>query len=138
LSLGVATKPIQGVILGNDSSSFALQVFAETGVRTEHSKNKIQIKKKAKDVKGCSFGVLLNLNKEILNIYLDGELQKTSASPKGPTFKGLTGMFCAALSLYGTNVQMSLVTGIETPPPPGLERHKLFIISRLFHKIIHK
>lgn len=118
--LGVARKPVQGVILGNDSSSFALQVFTETGVRTENTKNKIQLKKKANDIKGSIFGVLLDLNKEMLNIYLDGELQKTATSPKGPSFKGLSGMFCAGLCLYGTNAMMNLTTGIETPPSPGL------------------
>lgn len=119
--LGVSRKPVQGIILGNDTNSFALQVFAGTSVRTENSKNKIQIKRKAADIKGSSFGVLLDLNKEILNVYLDGELQVRTKSSKGPSFKGLSGMFCAGLCLYGSNVKMSLVTGIETPPPPGMQ-----------------
>ncbi|XP_020900175.1 E3 ubiquitin-protein ligase TRIM9 [Exaiptasia diaphana] len=118
IAIGVARKPSQGIILGNDKNSFALQVFAGTSVRTEHSKNKIQIKRKAAEINGSSFGVLLDLNKEILNVYLNGELQVRSTSSKGPSFKGLSGMFCAGLCLYGSNVKMSLVTGIETPPPP--------------------
>ena len=73
----------------------------------------------AAEINGSSFGVLLDLNKEVLNIYLNGELQVRTKSSKGPSFKGLSGMFCAGLCLYGTNVKMSLVTGIETPPPPG-------------------
>lgn len=120
INTGVARKPIQGIILGNDDNSFALQVFAGTSVRTEHSKNKIQIKRKAADINGSSFGVLLDLNKEILNVYLDGELQIRNKNSKGPSFKGLSGMFCAGLCLYGSNVKMSLMTGIETPPAPGL------------------
>ncbi|XP_048586453.1 E3 ubiquitin-protein ligase TRIM9 [Nematostella vectensis] len=118
IAVGVARRPTQDSIIGNDTNSFALQVFQGAAVRTENTKNKIQIKRKAKDLKNSAFGVLLDLNKEILNVYLDGELQTDSGRPKGPSFKGLSGMFCAGLCLYGAKVQLNLVTGIETPPPP--------------------
>lgn len=116
---GVAKKITQDSILGNTSSSYALQVFEGTTARTENSKHKIQIKRKAKDLKESSFGVLLDLNKQFLNIYLDGELQTDISRPKGPSFKGLSGELCAGLCLYGTKVEMSMVTGIATPSAPG-------------------
>jgi len=116
---GVAKKITQDSILGNTSSSYALQVFEGTTARTENSKHKIQIKRKAKDLKESSFGVLLDLNKQFLNIYLDGELQTDISRPKGPSFKGLRGELCAGLCLYGTKVEMSMVTGIATPSAPG-------------------
>ena len=117
---GVAKKTSQDAILGNTSSSYALQVFEGTTARTENSKHKIQIKRKAKDLKENSFGVFLDLNNQFLNIYLDGELQTDIGRPKGPSFKGLSGEFCAGLCLYGTKVEMSMVTGIATPSPPGI------------------
>lgn len=116
---GVAKNTTQDSILGNASSSYALQVFEGTTARTENSKHKIQIKRKAKDLKESSLGVLLNLNKQFLNIYLDGELQTDISRPKGPSFKGLSGEFCAGLCLYGTKVEMNMVTGIATPSAPG-------------------
>lgn len=116
---GVAKKITQDSILGNTSSSYALQVFEGTTARIENSKHKIQIKRKAKDLKESSFGVLLDLNNQFLNIYLDGELQTDISRPKGPSFKGLSGEFCAGLCLYGTKVEMSMVTGIATPSAPG-------------------
>ena len=94
-------------------------MFEGTTARTENSKHKIQIKRKAKELKESSFGVLLDLNKQFLNIYLDGELQTDISRPKGPSFKGLSGELCAGLSLYGTKVEMSMVTGIATPSAPG-------------------
>ena len=118
---GVAKKVTQDSILGNASSSYALQVFEGTTARTENSKHKIQIKRKAKDLKESSFGVLLDLNKHFLNIYVDGELQTDISRPKGPSFKGLSGEFCAGLCLYGTKVEMSMITGIATPSAPGRE-----------------
>lgn len=94
-------------------------MFEGTTVRTANSKHKIQIKRKAKDLKESYFGIFLDLNNQFLNIYLDGELQTDFSRPKGPSFKGLSGEFCAGLCLYGTKVEMSMVTGIATPPPPG-------------------
>ena len=94
-------------------------MFEGATARTENTKHKIQIKRKAKDLKESSFGVLLDLNKQFLNIYLDGELQTDISRPKGPTFKGLSGEMCAGLCLYGSTVEMSMVTGIATPLPPG-------------------
>ena len=85
----------------------------------ESSKNKIQIRRKASDLKKSSVGVLLNLNRQYLNIYLDGELLTDVGRPKGPSFGGVNGAFCAGLCLYGTKVEVSLETGIGTPPPPG-------------------
>lgn len=124
LFAGVAKKTTQESIPGNTSSSYALQVFEGTTARTENSKHKIQIKKKAKDLKDSSFGVFLDLNNRFLNVYHDGELQTDISRPKGPSFKGLSGEYCAALCLYGTKVELSMVTGIATPLPPGI--HQLF------------
>lgn len=90
-----------------------------TTARIENTKHKMQIKRKAKDLKGSSFGVLLDLNNQFLNIYLDGELQTDISRPKGPTFKGLSGEMIAGLCLYGSKVEMSMVTGIATPLVPG-------------------
>jgi len=118
LAVGVAKKITRDSVLGNISSSYALQVFEGTTARTENSKHKIQIKRKAKDLKESSFGVFLDLNKQFLNIYLDGELQTDISRPKGPSFKGLSGELCAGLCLYGTKVEMSMVTGIATPSAP--------------------
>ena len=61
----------------------------------------------------------MDLNNQFLNIYLDGELQTDIGRPKGPSFKGLSGEFCAALCLYGTKVEVTMVTGIATPSVPG-------------------
>lgn len=117
---GVAKKKSQDSILGNASSSYALQVLEGTTARIENTKHKIQIKRKAKDLKGSRFGVLLDLNSQFLNIYLDGELQTDISRPKGPTFRGLSGEMCAGLCLYGSKVEMSIVTGIATPLAPGI------------------
>ena len=117
---GVAKKKSQDSILGNSSSSYALQVLEGTTARIENTKHKIQIKRKAKGLKGSSFGVLLDLNNQFLNIYLDGELQTDINRPKGPTFKGLSGEMSAGLCLYGSKVEMSMVTGIATPLAPGI------------------
>jgi len=121
---GVAKKTTQESIPGNTSSSYALQVFGGITARTENSKHKIQIKKKAKDLEDSNFGVFLDLNNRFLNVYLDGELQTDISRPKGPSFKGLSGEYCAALCLYGTKVELSMITGIATPLPPGM--HQLF------------
>ncbi|XP_073248422.1 E3 ubiquitin-protein ligase TRIM9-like [Porites lutea] len=118
IAVGVAKKTTQESIPGNTSSSYALQVFEGITAHTENSKHKIQIKKKAKDLKDSSFGVFLDLNNRFLNVYLDGELQTDISCPKGPSFKGLSGEYCAALCLYGTKVELSMVTGIATPLPP--------------------
>lgn len=91
-----------------------------TTARIENTKHKMQIKRKAKDLKGSRFGVLLDLNSQFLNIYLDGELQTDISRPKGPTFKGLSGEMSAGLCLYGSKVEMSMVTGIATPLVPGI------------------
>lgn len=116
---GVAKRITQDSILGNTSGSYALQIFEGTTARTENAKHKIQIKRKAKDLKESSLGVLMDLNNQFLNIYLDGELQTDIGRPKGPSFKGLSGEFCAALCLYGTKVEVTMVTGIATPSVPG-------------------
>ncbi|XP_068681372.1 E3 ubiquitin-protein ligase TRIM9-like [Montipora foliosa] len=118
IAVGVAKKISQDSILGNNSSSYALQVFEGATARTENTKHKIQIKRKAKDLKESSFGVLLDLKNQFLNIYLDGELQTDIGRPKGPTFKGLSGEMCAGLCLYGSKVEMSIATGIATPLAP--------------------
>ena len=124
LFAGVAKKTTQESIPGNTSSSYALQILEGITARTENSKHKIQIKKKVKDLKDSSFGVFLDLNNRFLNVYLDGELQTDISRPKGPSFKGLSGEYCAALCLYGTKVELSMITGIATPLPPGM--HQLF------------
>lgn len=95
-------------------------MFEGTTARTENSKHKIQIKRMAKDLKGSSLGVLLDLNNQFLNIYLNGELQTDISRPKGPSFKVLSGEVCAGLCLYGSKVEMSMITGIATPSPPGI------------------
>ncbi|PFX18591.1 E3 ubiquitin-protein ligase TRIM9 [Stylophora pistillata] len=118
IAVGVAKKITQDSILGNTSGSYALQIFEGTTARTENAKHKIQIKRKAKDLKDSSLGVFLDLNNQFLNIYLDGELQTDIGRPKGPSFKGLSGEFCAALCLYGAKVEMTMVTGIATPSVP--------------------
>ena len=117
---GISKQRNQETIPGNDSDSYALQVFQGTNARVESSKNKIRISRAAAELEGCSVGVLLNLSRQHLNLYLDGQLLTDIGRPKGPSFRAVNGTFCASLCLYGANVGMSLVTGIATPSPPGL------------------
>lgn len=81
----------------------------------ENTHNRLQVKQKSKEFKGSNFAVLLDLDKRIMNIYLNGKLQTDQTRPKGPSFVGITGTFYPALCLYGTSVQASIQSGLHVP-----------------------
>lgn len=112
---------------GNDPNSFALQIFENTSLWCENSYNRLQIKQKAKDIKGSNVAVLLDLENQIMNIYWNGKLQTDDSRPGGPSMVGMVGPIRPAFSMFGGCVQLSLQTGLERPTTcPGKRwvRHK--------------
>ena len=100
---------------GNDVNSFALQIFENTTLWCENSHTRLQIKQKAKDIKGSNVAVLLDLEQQIMNIYWNGSLQTDDSRPGGPSFVGVVGPVKPAFSVFGITVQFSLQTGLEKP-----------------------
>lgn len=100
---------------GNDANSFALQIFENTSLWCENSHNRLQIKQKAKDIKGNNVAVLLDLENQIMNIYWNGKLQTDDSRPGGPSMVGVVGPIRPAFSMFGGCVQLSLQTGLERP-----------------------
>ena len=100
---------------GNDENSVALQIFENTSLWCEHSHNRLQIKQKAKDIKGSNVAVLLDLENQFMNIYWNGKLQTDDSRPGGPSLVGVVGPIRPAFSMFGGCVQLSLRTGLERP-----------------------
>ena len=112
---------------GNDANSFALQIFENTSLWCENSYNRLQIKQKAKDIKGNNVALLLDLENQIINIYWNGKLQTDDSRPGGPSMMGVVGPIRPAFSMFGGCVQLSLQTGLERPntcPGKIWVRHK--------------
>ena len=80
-----------------------------------NNSNRIQVKRKTKDIKESNIAFLLDLNKEIMNVNLKGQLQSDDNRPGGPTFIGVQGEFYPAMTLFGNNVQISVQSGLEVP-----------------------
>ena len=59
--------------------------------------------------------MLLDLEKQIMNIYWNGRLQTDDSRPGGPSLVGVIGPVRPAFSLLGSSVQLSLQTGLEKP-----------------------
>lgn len=102
-------------LTGNDANSFALQIFENTTLWCENSHNRLQIKQKAKDIKGSNIAVLLDLERQIINLYWNGKLQTDDSRPGGPSLVGVVGPVRPAFSVFGSGVQLSLQTGLERP-----------------------
>ena len=100
---------------GDDDDSFALQVFENTTLWCENTSHRLQVKQKANQMKGSNVAVLLDLDQQTLNIYLNGKLQTDDSRPGGPSLVGLTGPLYPALSMFGTNIQMSVQSGLKIP-----------------------
>ena len=115
---------------GNDANSFALQIFENTSLWCENSYNRLQIKQKAKDIKGSNVAVLLDLENQTMNIYWNGKLQTDDSRPGGPSMVGVVGPIRPAFSMFGGCVQLSLQTRLERPttcPGKVWVRHKMTI-----------
>lgn len=100
---------------GNNSNSFALQIFENTTLWCENSHNRLQIKQKPKEIKGSNVAVLLDLERQIMNVYWNGKLQTDDSRPGGPSLVGVVGPVKPAFSMFGSCVQLSLQTGQERP-----------------------
>ncbi|KAJ7379928.1 hypothetical protein OS493_012689 [Desmophyllum pertusum] len=109
--VGIARKIIEDPILGEDSDSYAVQINEHPNASCSNTKNRVQIKRPSKELTHANIGVLLNLDEHFLNLYLNGKLLTDPSRPNGPTFVGLSGEFYPALSLYGTNVKLTVHTG---------------------------
>lgn len=106
---------------GDFDDSFALQIYENTTMWCENTNRRLQIKQKTKEFKGCNIAILLDLDESTMCIYLNGKLQTDQSRPKGPSFIGVKGVFRPALCLFGSSVQMSILSGLEVPTkPPGI------------------
>ena len=81
----------------------------------ENTQQRLQIKQKTKEFKGSNIAIFLDLDEGTMSVYLNGKLQADQSRPKGPSFVGVTGSLRPALCLYGTSVQLSVLTGLENP-----------------------
>lgn len=107
--------------LGDTEGSFALQIYENTTMWCENTNQRLQIKQKTKEFKGSNIAILLDLDDATMCIYLNGKLQTDQSRPKGPSFVGVNGTFRPALSIFGTSVQTSVLSGLEVPvTPPGI------------------
>ena len=50
-----------------------------------------------------------------MNIYWNGRLQTDDSRPGGPSFVGVVGPVKPAFSVFGSSVQLSILTGLEKP-----------------------
>ena len=100
---------------GNDTNSFALQIYENSTLWCENTHNRLQIKQKTKDVKGSNVAVLLDLENQIMNVYWNGKLQTDDTRPGGPSLVGVVGPVRPAFSVFGSTIQLSLQTGLDRP-----------------------
>ena len=100
---------------GNDTNSFALQIFENSNLWCENSHNRLQVKQKTKDIKGSNIAVLLDLERQTMNVYWNGRLQTDDNHPGRHSFVGIVGPVTPAFSVLGSIVQFSLHTGLEKP-----------------------
>ena len=97
-----------------------MQLFENVSMRTDSTNNRIQVRNKPKVIKDSNIAVLLDLDRHVMYVYLNGKLQSVESRPGGPTFTEVMGTFYPALSLFGTSVQLSVQSGLPVPKtPPG-------------------
>ena len=99
----------------------------------ENSHNRLQIKQKAKEIKGSNISVLLDLEQKIMNIYWNGRLQTDDIRPAGPSLVGVVGPVKPAFSVFGSSVQLSLQTGMENQTTCTGKRYKMAIVELRSH-----
>ena len=120
---------------GNDTNSFALQIFENSNLWCENSHNRLQVKQKAKDIKGSNIAVLLDLEQQTMNVYWNGRLQTDDNRPGGPSLVGIVGPVTPAFSVLGNTVQFSLQTGLERPTKATGERIHFPLHKRILEQL---
>ncbi|XP_069463000.1 tripartite motif-containing protein 67 isoform X1 [Ambystoma mexicanum] len=106
-AFGVARiNVVKDMMLGKDDKAWAMYVdnnrswFMHCNSHTNRSEGGV--------FKGSTVGVLLDLNKHVLQFFINGQKQGPAA------FENLDGVFMPAISL-NRNVQITLHTGLEVP-----------------------
>ena len=108
------------IVVGDNDDSYGVQVFANPNIWCEHSSNKIQLKKSVQEIKDANYSLILDMDAGTLKIYINGQMVQNEKSPNN-TFTGLKGAFLPAFSLNGTNLQLSISSGMAMPNvTPGM------------------
>eukprot|EP00795_Rhopilema_esculentum_P005877 gene5877-11204_t len=112
IGVGIAKRELIDPVLGEDVYSYALQIHQYPKIICQNTANKIQIKRTNKEAEDIIIGIHIDLDAKWMDVYNNGCLVLRKKKDKR-SFRIKSGTYYPAFSLYGTNVKISLRTGVD-------------------------
>ncbi|XP_057297911.1 E3 ubiquitin-protein ligase TRIM9-like [Hydractinia symbiolongicarpus] len=109
VGIGISQSKLNDPILGEDQTSYAVQIIEHPKVNIRQTKHRHQLQMTSQKAVKTVVVVELNLDDNWMNIFVNGSQLRHNLQAVGqPTFDNVCGEYFPAVSLYGSRIRLSI------------------------------